>query len=95
LDAATGCLAGVSLASLVADGVGHITQICVGQEWQGTGVGYELLRRTLQSLIVTSCVEATLTVTASNRKAIELYERVGFRTMATFDAFVWDFNRRS
>jgi len=95
LDAATGCLAGVSLASLVAEGVGHITQICVGQEWQGTGVGYELLRRTLHSLILTSCLEATLTVTASNRNAIELYERVGFRTMATFDAFVWDFNRRS
>lgn len=94
LESVTGQLAGVSLASLVADGVGHITQICVGPEWQGQGVGYELLRRTLRSMIVTGCREATLTVTDSNRKAIELYERVGFRTLTTFDAFVWEFSRR-
>lgn len=89
LDAATGRLAGVSLASLVEDQVGHITQICVAPWLKGRGAGYELLRRTMRTLVVEGCREVTLTVTDENRQAIELYERVGFRTLTSFDAYVW------
>ena len=32
----------------------------------------------------------TLTVTASNRKAVSLYEWLGFRGTHRFDAMVWD-----
>lgn len=81
---------GVSLASLVASDVGHITQICVAQKFQGTGTGYELLRRSLEGLAANGCKEATLTVTTENRQAVFLYERMGFRTIRYFAACVWN-----
>jgi ribosomal protein S18 acetylase RimI-like enzyme len=89
LEAATGRLSGLSLASLVADQVGHVTQICTAPWLQGRGAGYELLRRTMKTLLVEGCQEVTLTVTDENRHAIGLYERVGFRTLTSFDAYVW------
>ncbi|MDX2154550.1 MAG: GNAT family N-acetyltransferase [Bryobacteraceae bacterium] len=81
---------GVCLSSMVAREVGHITQVCVSPAVKGTGVGYELMRTALQSFAAAGCREATLTVTASNAKAVELYERLGFRTMKRFHACVWE-----
>ena len=36
------------------------------------------------------CRSGSLTVTAANREAVELYERVGFCTVRRFTAFVWE-----
>ena len=83
-------LCGVSLASLVAEGVGHITQICVSPAVRGTGIGHEMLRLSLATLRDIGCRSATLTVTASNTDAVALYERVGFETIRQFPAFVWE-----
>jgi ribosomal protein S18 acetylase RimI-like enzyme len=85
-----GRLCGVSLASMVADGVGHITQICVSPQVRGTGIGHELLRQSLTTLRDAGCRSATLTVTAANEDAVALYERVGFETVRQFSAFVWE-----
>jgi ribosomal protein S18 acetylase RimI-like enzyme len=93
-EAATGRLCGVSLASLVAPDCGHITQICVAPEVQGTGVGYELLRQSLSTLRDVRCRAASLTVTAANTQAVSLYERVGFEIIRRFSAFVWEGFRR-
>lgn len=89
LDAA-GRLCGMSLASIVAPGCGHITQICVAPEVHGQGIGHELLRRSLLRLQEAGCESASLTVTAANRDAVTLYERVGFQTVRRFMAFVWE-----
>jgi ribosomal protein S18 acetylase RimI-like enzyme len=89
-DAGSGQLCGISLASLVAADCGHITQICVSDAVRGAGVGYELLRRSLISLRDAHCTFASLTVTAANRSAIDLYERVGFETLRRFSAYVWE-----
>jgi ribosomal protein S18 acetylase RimI-like enzyme len=89
-EAASGRLCGISLASMVSEGCGHITQICVSPASRGTGVGHELLRQSLLSLRSMGCGAVTLTVTASNEDAIRLYERVGFRTVKRFSAFVWE-----
>ena len=89
-DQATGHICGVSLASLVAPTTGHITQICVMPGVKGGGVGYELLRSSLRAFTEHGCYKATLTVTATNRDAIHLYERAGFRTQRQFSAMVWD-----
>jgi ribosomal protein S18 acetylase RimI-like enzyme len=86
----TGKQAGISLASLVAFDVGHITQICVGPAVKGTGLGYELLRRSLELLARHGCRKTSLTVTAANVEAIRLYERVGFSTRRRFSAYVWE-----
>ena len=80
---------GISLASLVAFDVGHITQICVDPAMKGIGAGYEMLRRSLEALARSGCRRVSLTVTADNDEAIRLYERVGFRTEHVFDAIVW------
>jgi ribosomal protein S18 acetylase RimI-like enzyme len=85
-----GRLCGVSLASLVAEGVGHITQICVSPQVRGTGIGHELLRQSLTTLRDVGCGSATLTVTSNNDGAVALYESVGFETIRQFSAFVWE-----
>jgi ribosomal protein S18 acetylase RimI-like enzyme len=85
-----GRVRGLSLASTVAPEVGHIAQICLAREYQGSGAGYELLRRSLEALRAKGATEASLTVTASNDRAVRLYERFGFRTILQFEALVWD-----
>jgi ribosomal protein S18 acetylase RimI-like enzyme len=85
-----GRLCGVSLASLVAEGIGHITQICVSPTVRGTGIGHELLRLSLTALRDAGCRSATLTVTSANEDAVTLYERVGFETVRYFSALVWE-----
>jgi len=85
-----GVLCGISLASLVSPECGHITQICVAPEMKGCGVGYALLRRSLAALCDVGCCAATLTVTAANEGAVDLYRRVGFETIRRFSAYVWE-----
>lgn len=83
-------LAGICLASLVQADVGHVTQVCVAKGVRGTGAGYELIRKSLESLVRHGCRKVTLTVTASNSEAVGLYERMGFRKTRNFHAYVWD-----
>ena len=90
LDPATGKLCGISLSSLVNTDVGHVTQVCVSRAIRGTGVGYELVRRSLESLARSGCRKASLTVTAANTGAILLYERMGFHRTRSFYAYVWE-----
>jgi ribosomal protein S18 acetylase RimI-like enzyme len=85
----TGELAGISLASLVAPDVGHITQICVLPEVKGIGLGYELMRQSLTALAAHGCRMASLTVTASNEQAIRLYQSMGLKKRRDFSAYVW------
>ena len=89
-DKTVGTLCGMSLASLVAADSGHITQVCVAPSHRGTGLGYELLRRSLVALAAHGCHKVTLTVTASNTEAIDLYERMGFTNRRDFAAYVWE-----
>jgi ribosomal protein S18 acetylase RimI-like enzyme len=86
----SGCMSGLCLASVISRESGHITQICVSPQGQGKGIGYELLRRSLIALREMGCLRASLTVTASNAGAVELYERTGFRTIRRFPAFTWE-----
>ncbi|MEO8096281.1 MAG: GNAT family N-acetyltransferase [Acidobacteriota bacterium] len=83
-------ICGMSLASIVAPGVGHITQVCVAPSHRGTGLGYELLRRSLVSLAAQGCVKVSLTVTAANSGAARLYHRMGFVNRRDFAAYVWE-----
>lgn len=82
-------LQGLSLGSLVGDEVGHVNQLCVDPRARGRGLGTELLRRSIDALARAGCTAASLTVTKSNEGAVRVYERVGFRSIASFTAFVW------
>lgn len=83
-------MAGLCLASLVARQTGHITQVCVGRDAKGRGAGYELMRRSLDRMRQHDCDRVSLTVTASNRDAVRLYENIGFRVRRNFAAYVWE-----
>ena len=85
----TNALCGLSLASMVAPNAGHITQICIAPAHRGTGLGYELLRRSLVALAAQGAKTASLTVTSSNESAIRLYEDMGFTVTRDFAAYVW------
>lgn len=82
-------LCGISLASLVAEHTGHITQICAAPSHRGQGIGYALLRSSLRALAEHGCRRISLTVTAANQDAIQLYQRVGFHLRREFAAYVW------
>lgn len=81
---------GVSLASTVGVGAGHVTQICVSPEWRGTGLGYRLLRASLESLRKAGCRRASLSVTTVNEPARSLYVQMGFARKRLFPASVWE-----
>ncbi|MBX9603767.1 MAG: GNAT family N-acetyltransferase [Bryobacteraceae bacterium] len=86
----TARMAGLCLASLVAETTGHITQVCVAREAKGRGAGYELMRRSLERMGRHRCDRVSLTVTASNKDAVRLYESIGFRVRRNFAAYVWE-----
>ena len=90
LEPISGRLAGICLASLVQADVGHVTQVCVSRATRGTGAGYELIRKSLESLVRHGCRKITLTVTGANAEAIHVYDRMGFRKTRNFNAYVWD-----
>ena len=90
LDDKTGRVCGVCLASMVSASSGHITQLCVLPAIRGARLGYELLRQCLVRLAELGCTSMSLTVTCSNIDATRLYESIGFRTLCTFPALVWE-----
>jgi len=89
-DPATGRMAGIALVSFVADDVGHITQLCVTPEMQGRGLGYELLRESINALRMHGARRISLTVTGLNEAAIRLYKRCGFLDVRHFLSYVWE-----
>jgi ribosomal protein S18 acetylase RimI-like enzyme len=80
---------GMILTSTVAEGVGHTTQICVMPGHQGHGIGRQLMEQSIQALRRRHYESLSLTVTATNERAVQLYEHLGFRTVKTFAAGVW------
>jgi len=85
-------LAGLLLCSRVRDDVGHVTQICIAPQHRGRGLGHLLMIECARALVRRSFSLLTLTVTASNRRAVSLYEWLGFQGTHRFDAMVWDLN---
>ena len=85
-----GALCGISLASLIAERTGHITQLCVAPSHRERGVGYALLRRSLLALAAQGCTGVSLTVTRANHHAVRFYRRMGFLPRREFAAYVWE-----
>ena len=82
-------LVGMILTSTVADKVGHTTQVCVLPGYHGNGIGRQLMEHSIQALRQRRYESLSLTVTSVNRHAVELYDHLGFRTVKTFAAGVW------
>lgn len=82
-------LAGVVLTSMVAKGTGHTTQLCVLPEYRGRGLGKQLMSASIDALRRMRATELSLTVTSNNKNAVDLYDKLGFRTLKSFLAGVW------
>jgi len=81
---------GMVLTSTVAPGVGHTTQICVLPGYQKNGLGRCLMEAALAGLQQHGYHALSLTVTTINANAVRLYENLGFRTVKSFAAGVWE-----
>ncbi len=88
-DGPTGALVAVALTSRVSHGVGHTTQLCVAPQHHHRGLGMRLMAAAIQALRSARFHALSLTVTAANAPAVGLYERLGFRTVKSFSAAVW------
>lgn len=86
----TGRLLGAALTSRVAAGVAHVTQVCVAPERQKQGLGRALMEAVLERLAVRGCHGVSLTVTAENEPAVQLYYKLGFQVLKGFSAFSRD-----
>ena len=83
-------LVGVILCSKIRYDAGHVTQVCVLPEYRSHGIGDALIHHAVEALRAQGLTHLTLTVTQANGGAVHLYERLGFVTRHTFDAFVWE-----
>lgn len=86
----SGKLAAVLAITSVRPSTAHIPQVAVAREFQGQGLGSAMMRHSFRSLARRGYREISLTVTDSNPGAVRLYERLGFRTLSTFGAFIWN-----
>lgn len=89
----SGEMEGMVLCSRVRGDAAHITQLCVRNELRGCGLGAALLRHSLRGIARQGLRTVSLTVTESNRQAMALYERYGFRVLERFQAWVWEKRR--
>ena len=80
---------GMILTSTVDTGVGHTTQVCVKPGYQGHGIGRHLMEHSIEALQRRNFKFLSLTVTAANKGAVSLYENLGFLTVKSFAAGVW------
>jgi ribosomal protein S18 acetylase RimI-like enzyme len=85
----TGNQVGVLISSRLSSDTGHLGQISVLPAYQGRGVG----RRLIQSAKLELCKRGfdcvSLAVTATNSRAVSLYESCGFSTIHSFPVYYW------
>jgi len=80
---------GVLIASRLSRANGHVCQVSVNPEANGSGLGRALVSRALRSFREQGLASATLSVTASNERAHRLYARFGFEVQRAFAAHAW------
>ena len=82
----SGGVAGYAILSIAA-GEAHILNLCVDPKYRQLGYGEKLLDAVLAQAAGAEVREIFLEVRPSNRKAIALYEKKGFRQVASRPAY--------
>ena len=90
IDRTSAQLIGLLLCSSVRSDVGHVTQVCVMPQYRSRRLGERLIIQCAENLRSRGFQELSLTVTAANTRAVDLYKRLGFVQSKVFDAFVWE-----
>ncbi len=94
VSADTGQMVGVLIASRIAEGAGHISQISLRRAFQGLGIGRWMIESALVKFSRCGIDAVSLAVTAGNKGAVHLYESCGFQTIHTFPVFYRERRRR-
>ena len=79
-----GGLDGAIVVTDLAPGIAHVAQIAVAPAARSRGLGRQLLAATMTEAAGAGYRRMTLLVATSNRAALALYERAGFRDRSTF-----------
>jgi ribosomal protein S18 acetylase RimI-like enzyme len=87
-------LAAMVLGSRVSPQSGHITQVCVHPKYRRRGLAKLLLSAVSSAYMRMSVSEISLTVTEGNSGAVDLYLAEGYTCEHTFDAAVWNRQRK-
>lgn len=85
---AGGKTVGFLLSSLIHDGSVLILDIAVEAGQRRRGIGRKLLENLLSKAALHGRRQVVLAVTMDNTPAIELYKKMGFREVSTFDQYV-------
>ncbi|MFP5208358.1 MAG: GNAT family N-acetyltransferase [Acidobacteriota bacterium] len=85
----SGELVALLLGSRVSPESGHITQVCVHSAYRRRGLARLLLSMAAAHFQRQGASEISLTVTAANTHAIDLYRAEGYVCTHRFDAAVW------
>lgn len=83
------CMA-MALGCVLAPGLGFTIQVATRPGAQGRGLARALLHAQHAAFRAAHCHAATLAVTSANVRARALYERMGYRTVRDFTAWVWN-----
>jgi len=78
---------GLLIASRIAEGSGHISQISILPDYQGRGIGRAMIGEALAEFERRRFDCVSLAVTSANEPAYHLYRSCGFRTVHTFPVF--------
>ncbi len=62
-------------------GEGHVLNCCVAPDWQGRGLGRQMMQRLMSSAPDYGVETLFLEVRPSNAKAIDLYDSLGFEAV--------------
>jgi len=69
---------------------GHVISIAVLPEHQREGIGYELMREAMRSMVSCKAKECYLEVRGSNVPAVNLYKKMGFEVTRTIRGYYAD-----
>lgn len=64
----------------ISKGRGHINEVIVGPDFRSRGIGTVLMSEVINYLEYHSIDEVELHVTSTNKRAVELYKKLGFVT---------------
>jgi len=69
---------------------GHIVSIAVHPKWRRKGVGTALMLEAIRRFREANCTRVILEVRVSNKPAIQLYEKLGFRRIKRIKGYYID-----
>jgi len=74
-----GLIVGTVAYNVVNPEEGHLRGMAVLSDWQGAGIAWQLLQHAEAELRLRQCSRVTLDTTAPLKRAIQFYERNGYR----------------